>query len=77
MIVGFIDEHRHEHGVEPMCQVLDIAPSTHWRHKQLRLNHRRLLGPLGYIPPAEAEADYYRANAPAEAPAGLTPQALR
>jgi transposase InsO family protein len=23
-------------------------------------NHRRLLEPLGYIPPAEAEADYYR-----------------
>ena len=23
-------------------------------------NHQRLLEPLGYIPPAEAEADYYR-----------------
>jgi len=23
-------------------------------------NHRRLLGPIGYIPPAEAEANYYR-----------------
>jgi len=23
-------------------------------------NHQRLMGPLGYIPPAEAEADYYR-----------------
>lgn len=40
-------------------------------------NHRRLLGPLGYIPPAEAEADYYRANAPAEPPAGLTTEGLR
>ncbi len=40
-------------------------------------NHRRLLGPLGYIPPAEAEADYYRLNAPVEAPAGLNRQALR
>jgi putative transposase len=40
-------------------------------------NHRRLLGPLGYIPPAEAEVDHYRANAPADTPAGLTPQALR
>ncbi|MCH2559533.1 MAG: integrase core domain-containing protein, partial [Alcanivorax sp.] len=24
------------------------------------LNHQRLMGPLGYIPPAEAEANYYR-----------------
>ena len=23
-------------------------------------NHQRLLGPIGYIPPAEAEAQYYR-----------------
>jgi putative transposase len=23
-------------------------------------NHHRLLGPIGYSPPAEAEANYYR-----------------
>ena len=23
-------------------------------------NHHRLLGPIGYVPPAEAEANYYR-----------------
>ena len=23
-------------------------------------NHHRLLGPIGYIPPAEAEANYYK-----------------
>lgn len=33
-MVTFIDEHRREHGVEPICQVLEIAPSTYWRHKQ-------------------------------------------
>ena len=25
-----------------------------------RVNHHRLLEPIGYIPPAEAEANYYR-----------------
>lgn len=35
-MVAFIDEHRDEHGVEPICQVLQIAPSTYWRHKQLQ-----------------------------------------
>ena len=26
-------------------------------------NHHRLLGPIGYIPPAEAEANYWRQQA--------------
>jgi putative transposase len=29
-------------------------------------NHRRLLEPIGNVPPAEKEADYYRHNSPAE-----------
>jgi putative transposase len=27
-MVGFIDAHRDAHGVEPICEVLPIAPST-------------------------------------------------
>lgn len=27
---------------------------------KFRDEHKRLLGPIGYIPPAEAEAGYYR-----------------
>ena len=30
MIVGFIDEHRGEFGVEPICRVLHVAPSTYY-----------------------------------------------
>jgi putative transposase len=29
---SFIDEHRFEHGVEPICKVLQIAPSTYYAH---------------------------------------------
>ena len=29
---AFIDQHRDEHGVEPMCRVLPIAPSTYFAH---------------------------------------------
>ena len=29
-------------------------------------NHRRLLGPIGYIPPAELEEMFYRGEVPAE-----------
>src|SRR4051794_16475203 len=30
MIVGFIDEHRDELGVEPICRALQVAPSTYY-----------------------------------------------
>lgn len=35
-MVSFIDEHRMEYGVEPMCRVLPIAPSTYWAHVRRR-----------------------------------------
>src|SRR5438067_1463256 len=33
MKVAFIDQHRTTYGVEPICRVLPIAPSTYFRHK--------------------------------------------
>jgi putative transposase len=32
-MVTFIDQHRHTYGVEPICDVLPIAPSTYFRRK--------------------------------------------
>jgi putative transposase len=32
-MVAFIDDHREEYGVEPICGVLPIAPSTYYHHK--------------------------------------------
>jgi transposase InsO family protein len=34
-MVQLIDEHRERYGVEPMCAVLPMAPSTYFRHKDL------------------------------------------
>lgn len=34
MMVAFIDAHREDYGVEPICAVLPIAPSTYYLHKQ-------------------------------------------
>jgi len=31
-VIAFIDDHRGEYGVEPICQVLPIAPSTYHAH---------------------------------------------
>ena len=33
MMVSFIDAHRAEYGVEPICAQLPIAPSTYYEHK--------------------------------------------
>lgn len=32
-MVAFIDEHREVYGVEPICDVLPIAPSTYYEHR--------------------------------------------
>jgi transposase InsO family protein len=32
-MVAFIEQHRDRYGVEPICAVLPIAPSTYFRHK--------------------------------------------
>ncbi len=32
-MVSFIDDHREEHGVEPICKKLPIAPSTYYEQK--------------------------------------------
>lgn len=37
MIVDYIDEHRDEFGVEPICRVLQIAPSTYYAAKKRQL----------------------------------------
>jgi hypothetical protein len=29
-MIAFINDHRGVHGVEPICKVLPIAPSTYW-----------------------------------------------
>ncbi len=36
MIVRFIDDHRAAYGVEPICAVVPIAPSTYFRHRAHR-----------------------------------------
>jgi putative transposase len=41
-MVPFIDEHRAEHGVEPICQQLPIAPSTYYEHKAREADPERL-----------------------------------
>lgn len=40
-MVAFIDAHREEYGVEPICAVLPIAPSTYYLHKQCAVDATR------------------------------------
>ncbi len=41
-MVSFIDEHREEHGVEPICAQLPIAPSTYHEQKAREADPSRL-----------------------------------
>jgi transposase InsO family protein len=41
-MVPFIDEHREEHGVEPICKELPIAPSTYHEQKAREADPSRL-----------------------------------
>jgi putative transposase len=41
-MIAFIDEHRAVYGVEPICRVLPIAPSTYYAHAARRADPKRL-----------------------------------
>src|SRR4051794_41787504 len=41
-MIAFIDEHRAVDGVEPICRVLPIAPSTYHAHAARRADPKRL-----------------------------------
>jgi putative transposase len=43
-MIAFIDDHRGEYGVEPICRVLAIAPSTYHAHAALRADPTRTSG---------------------------------
>ncbi len=48
-MVTFIDDHREAYGVEPICAVVPIAPSTYYEHKARKADPTRL--------PARAQRD--------------------
>ena len=41
-MIVFIDDHRPVYGVEPICHVLPIAPSTYYEHAARRRDPARL-----------------------------------
>ena len=41
-MIAFIDDHRDKHGVEPICDVLPIAPSTYYDHLAKRADPAKL-----------------------------------
>lgn len=43
-MIAFIDDHRGEFGVEPICRVLPIAPSTYYAHAAIARDPERASG---------------------------------
>lgn len=35
---AFIDQYRHAYGVEPICKVMQVAPSGYWRYAAQQRN---------------------------------------
>ncbi len=59
MIVEFIDEHKSEFGVEPICRQLQVAPSTYYAAKSRPPSARSVAdAELGEVIAAEHEANY-------------------
>ncbi len=44
-MIAFIDDQRGAHGVEPICKVLPIAPSTYREHVAKRADSEKLSSP--------------------------------
>ena len=40
-MIGFIDEHKDGYGIEPICGVLPIVPSTYYAHHAQRKDPQR------------------------------------
>ena len=41
-MIAFIDDHREAHGVEPICKLLPIAPSTYHDHVSQRCDPTKM-----------------------------------
>ena len=41
-MIAFIDDHKNSHGVEPICEVVPIAPSTYYDHLARRADTAKL-----------------------------------
>jgi putative transposase len=50
-MIAFNDDHRGVHGVEPICKVLPIAPSTYHDHVAKRIDPSRLSARARRMPP--------------------------
>ena len=57
-MVTFIDQHRDDHGVEPICAELPIAPSTYYEYKAREADPSRL--PARHHRDAELEVEIRR-----------------
>lgn len=55
-IIGLFKTEVIERQSWPNLEAVELA-TLNWQHWY---NHKRLLGPIGYLPPAEAEAAYYQ-----------------
>ena len=82
MIVEFIDAHREEHGVEPICRVLTetgakIAPSTYYTHRTRPPSARSVTDAATTAVIEKVHAENYGSTAPARCMPKCAGRAIR
>jgi len=68
-IIAVLKEHDAGAKARDLCRKIGVSEHT--------FNNRRLLEPIGYVPPAEYEAAYYRNHGTRAKAAGLMYTSLR
>jgi hypothetical protein len=51
-MIAFLDDHREAYGVEPICRVVPIAPSTYRRHVARRVDPSKAPRPVSGAMPS-------------------------
>jgi transposase InsO family protein len=58
-MIAYIDQHKHRYGVEPICQLLPIAPSTYYQHTKRPRSARAVGGAQLKVEIRRVHADHF------------------
>ena len=71
-MIAYIDEFKHRYGVEPICRVLPIAPSTYYAARRRPLSARAVRDTKLKVEIARVHAEHFGSRAPARSGGSCT-----
>jgi putative transposase len=76
-MIAYIDRNRHRYGVEPICRMLPIAPSTYYQHTKGPRSARAVRDAQLKVESAGSTASTLASTAPARSGDSCTVRGLR